>query len=36
VVFNADALGKRISSGTYLYTLRIGDYVTTRKMILVK
>ena len=34
VQFNADRLG--ISSGTYLYRLQVGDYISTKKMLLVK
>jgi len=37
IVWNgADEKGKPIASGVYLYKMRIGNYVSTKKMILMK
>src|SRR4030095_5832033 len=35
-VYNADVDGTNLSSGIYFYTLRAGDFIETKKMMLVK
>ncbi|HLG32990.1 MAG TPA: T9SS type A sorting domain-containing protein, partial [Ignavibacteriaceae bacterium] len=36
VEFSTEKLGTKIGSGVYLYTLKSGEFVRTRKMIVLK
>ncbi len=36
IVFNSSGTGSEIASGIYFYQIRVGNYVETRKMVLIK
>ncbi|MDX1702059.1 MAG: T9SS type A sorting domain-containing protein, partial [Melioribacteraceae bacterium] len=36
VVFNSSAFDQKFSSGIYIYTLKIGDFIDSKKMVLIK